>query len=45
MAEVGFDDFETQDSGKTFSFYDNMDYDQLVHEYYDLQDLIINEEF
>ena len=45
MAEIGFDDFETQDSCKTFSFYDNMDYDQLVHEQYDLQDLLINDEF
>ena len=45
MAEVGFDDFEMQDSCKTFSFYDNMDHDQLVHEYYDLQDLLTDGEF
>ena len=31
MADVGFDDFDRKDSGKTSSFYDNKGYDQLVH--------------
>ena len=45
MAEGRVDEYEMQDLGEKYSKYDEMNYGELVNEYYSIQDLLLNDEF